>query len=80
MADITLDARDLLCPFPVLKARKALAAMQTGQSLEVLATDPGAVSDFSAFCEATGNKLCESSESDRVYRFVIEKTAPVSTP
>lgn len=73
MADKSLDARNLICPLPVLKTRKALAGMQPGQTLEVLATDPGAVQDFKALCEATQHVLVDSSETDGVFRFVIEK-------
>jgi len=72
----TLDAKGLLCPLPVLKARKALKAMAHGEILEVLATDPGAVKDFAAFCRTTGYELVESSEAAGIYRFAIRKTAP----
>jgi len=71
-----LDARGLTCPIPVLRARKTLKAMGPGESLVVLATDPGSVRDFEAFCRQTGNQLVESSESaDGVFRFLIKKTA-----
>jgi tRNA 2-thiouridine synthesizing protein A len=72
----TLDATGLLCPLPVLKARKALKAMAEGEILEVLATDPGAVKDFAAFCRTTGHQLVESTEAAGVFRFAIRKTAP----
>jgi tRNA 2-thiouridine synthesizing protein A len=58
---------------PVLKARKALKEMPPGEILEVLATDPGAVQDFAAFCETTGCELLESAESDGVYSFRLKK-------
>ncbi len=72
MAEKTLDATGLSCPLPVLKARKALQSMSPGQTLEVLATDPGAVEDFAVFCEAAGHDLLvsETLEGNR-YRFVI---------
>jgi tRNA 2-thiouridine synthesizing protein A len=70
-----LDAQGLLCPLPVLKARKALKAMAEGQVLEVLATDPGAVKDFAAFCRTTGYELVGSSETAGTFRFAIRKTA-----
>ena len=73
MADKTLDARNLLCPMPVLKAKKAITEIAKGQTLEVLATDPGAVADFQAFCKATGNPLVESTQQDGVFRFVIQR-------
>ena len=68
-----LDARDLICPIPVLKARKALNALPTGAVLEVLATDPAAPKDFAAFCEATGNVLVSTSAVDGATMFRIEK-------
>ena len=73
MADKLLDVRNQACPMPVLKTRKAIADMSPAQTLEVLATDPGSVADFKAFCEASGNTLVESSESAGVYRFVIKR-------
>ena len=75
MADKSLDARNLLCPMPVLKTRKAIAALAADQTLEVLATDPGSVADFKAFCEASGHALVEHSHVDGVYRFVIRRKA-----
>ena len=75
MADHTLDAKGLNCPLPILKAKKALKEVSTGGTLEILATDPGAVADFQAFCRTTGNELLEHSEEGGVYRFVLKKTA-----
>jgi len=70
-----LDARGMTCPIPVLRARKTLKAMELGQSLTVLATDPGSVRDFQAFCRQTGNQLVEWNESaEGVFRYVIRKT------
>ena len=57
MADQLLDAKGLNCPLPILRAKKALKDVAMGGTLEVLATDPGAVKDFEAFCRATGNEL-----------------------
>ncbi len=74
MADKTLDAKGLNCPLPILKAKKAIAEVPKGGTLEVLATDPGAVADFQAFCKATGNALLEHSEIGGVYRFLIRHT------
>jgi tRNA 2-thiouridine synthesizing protein A len=70
---ITLDARGLKCPLPVLRARKAIKEVVAGGLLKVLATDPGAPKDFVHFCETTGHELVESSESDGVYSLVIRK-------
>jgi tRNA 2-thiouridine synthesizing protein A len=75
MADKTLDAKGLNCPLPILKAKKAIAELPKGATLEVLATDPGAVADFQAFCRATGNTLVEHSENGGIYRFLISHTA-----
>jgi tRNA 2-thiouridine synthesizing protein A len=74
MADKTLDMKGLACPLPILKTKKALSELPKGATLEVLATDPGAVPDFQAFCETTGNRLIEQDEAGGVYRFVIEHT------
>ena len=57
--DKELDARGLNCPLPILKAKKALADMQSGQTLRVVATDAGSVRDFQAFAKQTGNELLE---------------------
>jgi tRNA 2-thiouridine synthesizing protein A len=73
LADKTLDARGLTCPLPILKAKKALAEVPVGGTLEVLATDPGAVEDFQAFCRSTGNSLVEQSEAAGVYRSLIKR-------
>ncbi len=59
-----LDARGLNCPLPILKAKKALADMQTGAVLRVLATDPGSVRDFNAFARQTGNELLGHEEHE----------------
>jgi tRNA 2-thiouridine synthesizing protein A len=73
LADVTLDLRGLHCPLPVLRAKKALRALPPGATLEVLATDPLSPVDFAAFCEAGGDALLESVETDAVFRFVIRR-------
>lgn len=75
MADKTLDLKGLACPLPILKTKKALAALPKGGKLEVFATDPGSVPDFTAFAETTGNRLLEQSEAGGVFRFVLEHSA-----
>ena len=75
MADHTLDAKGLNCPLPILKARKALKEVPAGGTLEVLATDPGSVADFEAFCRQTGNEIVEQSVDGKVYRFLIKHNA-----
>jgi tRNA 2-thiouridine synthesizing protein A len=74
MDSTILDAKGLLCPLPVLKARKALKSMPDGGMLEILATDPGAAKDFAAFCQTTGHRLVESSEAAGIFRFLIRKS------
>lgn len=73
MVRAQLDARGLVCPLPVLRARKALRPLATGDELEVLATDPAAAVDFPAFCEATGDRLVEAVREGALLRFVIRK-------
>lgn len=75
MADKTLDAKGLNCPLPILRAKKALKEVPAGGTLEILATDPGSVADFEAFCRTTGNQMVESDVQDKIYRFVIKHTA-----
>jgi len=75
MSEQRLDATGLLCPLPVLKARKAIKRLEPGERLEVLATDPGSVADFKAFCDSLGHALLEQDETDGVFRFLIEKQA-----
>jgi TusA-related sulfurtransferase len=58
-----IDTRGLNCPLPILKAKKALAELQPGELLKVLATDPGSVRDFQAFARQTGNELVEQSHA-----------------
>lgn len=75
MADHFLDTKGLNCPLPVLRARRARKDVAAGETLEIHATDAGAVRDFDAFCEATGDTLVESREEGGVYIFVIRKAA-----
>lgn len=75
MAVEQLDAKGLNCPLPILRAKKAITALNAGDTLEVLATDPGAVKDFEAFCRSTGHDLVEWSEENGVFRFLLRKSA-----
>ena len=75
MADMTLDTKGLNCPLPILKVKKAIDAVPKGGTLEVLASDPGSVADFEAFCRSTGNRMVEQSETAGVYRFLIQRAA-----
>ena len=73
MADLVLDARGLNCPLPILKTKKTLNDVPLGGQLEILATDPGAVKDFEAFCRQTGHELLSSTQDGNVYKFVIKR-------
>ncbi|HMU99586.1 MAG TPA: sulfurtransferase TusA family protein [Rhodocyclaceae bacterium] len=71
--DRELDVKGLNCPLPILRTKKALAEMETGQILRVLATDPGAIKDFAAFSRQTGNELLEQREDNRVFEFFLKR-------
>lgn len=71
--DKELDAKGLNCPLPILRAKKALAEMSSGQVLRIMATDPGSVKDFAAFAKQTGNELLEHSEHDKVFTFYMRR-------
>jgi tRNA 2-thiouridine synthesizing protein A len=73
IVDVTVDARGLNCPMPIVKTAQAVKAMASGQTVEVLATDPGATKDFAAWSKSTGNELVEQSVDGGVYRFVMRK-------
>jgi tRNA 2-thiouridine synthesizing protein A len=70
---IDLDVRGLNCPLPILRTKKALAGMQTGQQIRVRATDPGSVIDFPAFCRHSGNVFVRHTEADGVFEFVLRR-------
>ncbi len=69
----TLDTSGLNCPLPILKTKKAIAGLDSGALLKMVATDPGSVKDISSFCQQTGHELIESSEADGAFHFVIRK-------
>jgi len=68
-----LDARGLNCPLPILRAKKALADMASGQVLRIQATDPGSIKDFQAFAKQTGNELLSHAEDRREFTFFLKK-------
>ncbi|HEX6980983.1 MAG TPA: sulfurtransferase TusA family protein [Alphaproteobacteria bacterium] len=70
-----LDTKGLNCPLPILRVKKAIKDVPAGGTLQVLATDPGAVRDFEAFCRATGNELLDWKEEGGVFTFNIKKVA-----
>ena len=71
--DRELDVKGLNCPLPILRTKKALAEMESGQVLRVLATDPGSLKDFAAFARQTGNELLEQREADRVFEYFLKR-------
>lgn len=71
--DRELDARGLNCPLPILRAKKTLTEMQSGQVLRIIATDPGSVKDFQAFAKQTGNELLSSAENNKEFEFFIKR-------
>ncbi len=73
-ADKELDATGLNCPLPILRAKKSLGEMTSGQVLRIVATDPGSVKDFEAFAKQTGNSLLESKEEGGKFVFMLKKS------
>ena len=73
MANV-IDAKGHHCPIPVLKARRAIANIDSGKELTILASDPASVIDFKHFCNSTGNELVDWSHEDGVFTYIIRKT------
>jgi tRNA 2-thiouridine synthesizing protein A len=71
--DREVDARGLNCPLPILRTKKALNDMKSGQVLRILATDPSALRDFQAFAKQTGNELLQHVEHDGVFSFLVRR-------
>jgi tRNA 2-thiouridine synthesizing protein A len=71
--DKELDARGLNCPLPILRAKKSLNEMQSGQVLKIVATDPGSVKDFQAFAKQTGNELLSQGETNKEFLFFLKR-------
>ena len=70
----TLDARGLNCPLPILRTRKQLAGLESGELLEMISTDPGSLKDIESFCQQTGHRLPESQSKGGEFRFLISKS------
>ena len=68
-----VDARGLACPMPIIRTARAIAEMESGELLEVLATDPGSVKDFQAFSKKTGNALLSSDAANSEFIFFMKK-------
>jgi tRNA 2-thiouridine synthesizing protein A len=73
MSTTILDTKGLNCPLPILRVKKAIKDVPAGGTLQVLATDPGAVKDFEAFCKATGQQLLDWKEEGGIFTFNIRK-------
>ena len=71
--DKEFDASGLACPLPIVKTKKSLADMASGQVLKVVATDPGSLRDFQAFARQTGNAMVGQDEADRVWTFYLKR-------
>ncbi len=71
--DKELDARGLVCPLPILRTKQSLAGMTSGQTLQIVATDPGSVIDFQVFSEQTGNELLSLSQTADEFIFILKK-------
>jgi len=69
----TLDLKGLSCPLPIVKTAQAMKELESGELVEALATDPGSVPDFTAWCRSTGNELVEHTKENDVFRFLIRK-------
>ena len=71
--DKELDVRGLVCPLPILRTKQSLAEMISGQTLKIVATDPGSVIDFQVFSDQTGNELLLLSETTDAFIFILKK-------
>ena len=78
--DRDLDVKGLNCPLPILRTKKTLAEMESGQILRVLATDPGSLKDFPAFAKQTGNELVEQKEENRVFEYYLKRKLTPNCP
>lgn len=72
-ANQTLDARGLNCPLPILRTKKTLNSLKSGDTLKMVSTDPGSLKDMVAFCNQTGNTLLSSQQSGKDFEFFIRK-------
>lgn len=73
LVDRELDVRGLVCPLPILRTKKALSEMSTGQVIKIVATDPGSVIDFQVFAEQTANELLSLTELNDEFVFYLKK-------
>jgi len=73
--DKEIDAKNLNCPLPILRCKKGLSEIEPHQTLKIMATDPGSVKDFQAFCKQTGHELLQMDEGEGLFTFYIKKRA-----
>ncbi|MBR8661215.1 MULTISPECIES: sulfurtransferase TusA family protein [Brevibacillus] len=73
MADVFVDAKGLACPLPIVKAKKAIDTLQSGQIMEVRTTDKGSMNDFSAWIRQSNHELIEATEDNGVFIFIVKK-------
>lgn len=73
MADLVVDAKGLACPMPIVKAKKGIDTLTSGQVMELVTTDKGAMNDFKAWVNQTNHELIEAKEEDGVYKFLVRK-------
>lgn len=71
--DRELDAKGVACPLPILRTKKLLAEMESGQVLRIQVTDPGSLKDFPAFAKQSGNELVGQKEENRVFEYFIKR-------
>jgi tRNA 2-thiouridine synthesizing protein A len=69
----TLDCRGLYCPLPIVEMKKVMKTMDVGETVMILATDPGSERDFKSWCNKTGNRLLEASEENGVFTYLVKK-------
>ncbi len=73
MADIVIDAKGLACPMPIVKAKKGIDSIQSGQVMELQTTDKGSMNDFQAWVNQTKHELIEAREENGVFTFLVKK-------
>lgn len=70
---LTVDASNLACPLPVIRAKHGISSVAVGQVIEIIATDPGSMADFKAWTRSTGNELLSAEQNGNVFRFLIRR-------
>lgn len=73
MADLVIDAKGLACPMPIVKAKKGMDTLSSGQVMEVITTDKGSMNDFKAWVKQTNHELLEAKEEDGMFKFLVKK-------